>query len=337
MGGGPPREPQPQARRAAKAAPSQCVYRLRCVDTAGVPAHCLAVREDAEARWIPDGSPEYPEHLRAVPHPPALHVRGTLVRDDALAIAIVGSRQASPYGLRAAHTLARDLAARGITIVSGLARGIDTAAHRGALEAGGRTIAVLGSGHGCLYPPQNRELARQIAGAGAVLSQFAASMPPRPYHFPERNRVIAGLALGTIVVEAAEASGALITAGAAGDFGRLVFAVPGPITSPASRGTNGLLRDGATLIRDWTDVVTELPSAWRECVRAGVPPPEPRDTVAEGDETLVLASLGDDPLPIDRIIEHSGLESGRAAAALIGLEVKGWVRRAGGQRYVRWR
>ena len=288
-------------------------------------------------RWVADDDPEYPEQLRAVSHPPAVHVRGTLVRDDALAIAIVGSRKASPYGLRVATALARDLAARGVTIVSGLARGIDTAAHRGALEAGGRTLAVLGSGLDRVYPSENRELARRIAGAGAVLSQFPPGTPARPYHFPERNRVIAGLALGTVVVEAAEASGALITAGVAGDFGRLVFAVPGPITSPSSRGTNGLLRDGATLVRDWTDVVSELPSAWRDCVRADLPPPEARETAAEGDEALVLATLGDEPLPIDRIIEECRLGSGRAAAALVGLEVKGWARRTGGQRYVRWR
>jgi DNA processing protein len=291
--------------------------------------------EDASGRWIPDDSPEYPEQLRAVEHPSGLYVCGTLARDDALAIAIVGSRRASPYGLRVATTLARDLATRGFTIVSGLARGIDTAAHRGALEAGGRTLAVLGSGLDRVYPSENRNLARRIAEAGAVLSQFPPGTPPRPYHFPERNRVIAGLALGTVVVEAAEASGALITAGIAGDFGRLVFAVPGPITSLSSCGTNGLLRDGATLIRDWTDVVSELPTAWRDCVRADVPPPEPRETVTEGDEALVLASLGDEPLPIDRIIEHSGLGSGRAAAALIGLEVKGWARQMDGQRYVR--
>ena len=288
-------------------------------------------------RWIEEDGAEYPEQLRALPRPPALHVRGTLVREDALAIAIVGARKATPYGLRVATGLARDLAARGITIVSGLARGVDTAAHRGALEAGGRTIAVLGCGLDRVYPPENRDLARRIAEAGALLTQFPPGTPPLPHHFPERNRIIAGLALGTIVVEAAEASGALITAGIAGDLGRLVFAVPGPITSELSRGTNGLLRDGATLIRDWTDVVSDLPSAWRDCVRADVPPPASRDAVADGDEALVLAALGDEPLPIDRIIEQSGLESGRAAAALIGLEVKGWTRQTGGQRYVRWR
>jgi DNA processing protein len=275
-------------------------------------------------------------HLRAVDHPAWLDVRGTLLPEDALAIAIVGSRRASPYGLRVATSLSGELAARGVTIVSGLARGIDTAAHRGALDAGGRTIAVLGCGIDRVYPPENRALAERIAGAGAVLTQFPPGTPSLPYHFPIRNGVIAGLALGTVVVEAAEASGALITAGIAGDFGRLVFAVPGPTSSELSRGPHGLLRDGATLIRDWTDVVTELPSAWRDCVRADVPPASP-DAVAIGDEAIVLAALGDEPLPIDRIIEQSGLGSGRAAAALIALEVKGWARRLADQRYGRWR
>jgi DNA processing protein len=262
-----------------------------------------------------------------VDHPAWLDVRGTLLPEDALAIAIE---------LRVATSLSGELAARGVTIVSGLARGIDTAAHRGALDAGGRTIAVLGCGIDRVYPPENRALAERIAGAGAVLTQFPPGTPSLPYHFPIRNGVIAGLALGTVVVEAAEASGALITAGIAGDFGRLVFAVPGPTSSELSRGPHGLLRDGATLIRDWTDVVTELPSAWRDCVRADVPPASP-DAVAIGDEAIVLAALGDEPLPIDRIIEQSGLGSGRAAAALIALEVKGWARRLADQRYGRWR
>jgi DNA processing protein len=278
----------------------------------------------------------YPLQLRELPHPSVLYIRGEVLREDALALAIVGSRRATPYGIAVAETLARDLAARGVTIVSGLARGVDTAAHRGALEAGGRTIAVLGCGPDRVYPPENRALADRIAARGAVISQFEPGAPPLPHHFPERNKLIAALALGTVVVEAAESSGALITAGLAADFGRLTFAVPGRITCELSRGTHGLLRDGATLIRDWTDVVNEFPAVWRDCVRRDVAPVASREA-ADGDEASVLELLGEEPEQIERLIERSGLGSGRTAAALLGLEVKGWARLMPGQRYVRSR
>src|SRR5207237_1481541 len=212
------------------------------------------------------GDPRYPALLGAIPSAPALFVRGELHTDDALAVAIVGSRRATPYGIAAAERLAAELAARGVTIVSGLARGIDTAAHRGALAAGGRTIAVLGSGIQRLYPPENRPLAEEIIGRGAVVSQFAPDAEPLNYHFPARNRTLAGLALGVVVVEAAERSGALITAGLAGELGRDVFAVPGRITSPASRGANGLLKDGAKLVGHWSDIIAELSEPWRSMV-----------------------------------------------------------------------
>ena len=286
---------------------------------------------------VSPGDDGYPLHLRSVPDPPPLHVRGALLREDALAVAIVGSRRASPYGLGVAETLARDLAARGVTIVSGLARGIDTAAHRGALAAGGRTLAVLGCGLDRAYPPENRALAAEIAARGALLSQFPPGTPPLARHFPARTRIIAGLTLGTVVVEAAESSGALITAGLAGELGRLVCAVPGRTTSPLSRGTNGLIRDGATLVRDWMEVVNELPAVWRECVHvvddAVTAPP----VTLSGDERIVLDLLGEEPLPIDRLIAASQLGAGRTSAALVGLEVSGWVRQVPGQRYVRAR
>jgi len=285
---------------------------------------------------ISESSPAYPLQLRDLPHPPFLYVRGAIARDDALAVAIVGSRRATPYGLAVAERLAADLAARGVTIVSGLARGIDTAAHHGALDAGGRTIAVLGCGPDRVYPAENRALAERIAARGAVISQFGPGTPPLPHHFPERNKLIAGLALGTVVVEAAEASGALITAGLAADFGRLTFAIPGQITCELSRGTHSLLRDGATLVRDWTDIVDEFPAVWRECVRRDVAPVASREA-AEGDQARVLELLSDEPQQIERFIELSGLGSGRTAAALLELEVKGWARQVPGQRYIRWR
>ena len=182
-------------------------------------------------------------------------------------MAIVGSRRGTPYGLRMAERLGGDLGGRGVTVVSGLARGVDTAAHRGALDAGGRTLAVLGSGVDVVYPPENRGLAAEVVKAGAVVSQFPMGTAPLPYHFPARNRVIAGLTLGTVVVEAAERSGALITARLAGELGREVYAVPGNVSSAGSQGTNSLIQDGAKLVQGWEDVVAEWPREWRQALR----------------------------------------------------------------------
>src|SRR6266700_435526 len=222
----------------------------------------------AAAMCITRDEISYPANLREIPLPPErLWVRGRVEADDTLAIAIVGAREATQYGIGCAERLAADLAARGITIISGLARGIDSAAHRGALRVGGRTIAVLGSGADVIYPPENRRLAARIEGGGAVMSPFAPGTPPLAHHFPLRNRVIAGLSLGVVVVEAAERSGALITARLAAEFGREVMAVPGPVTSPASRGAHALIRDGAALVESGEDVIAELPARWRECVR----------------------------------------------------------------------
>jgi DNA processing protein len=283
---------------------------------------------------------EFPAQLRAVPETPeVLYVRGALVREDALAVAVVGARRATEYGEGVAEELGAQLAARGITVVSGLARGIDSAAHRGALRAGGRTIAVLGSGADVIYPPENRRLAALIERRGAVLSQFAPGTPPLPHHFPLRNRVIAGLALAVVVVEAAERSGALITARLAAEFGREVMAVPGRVTSPASRGTHALIRDGAALVENWGDVVAALPARWRACVTTSRFDPMPSgDRVAAGqggDEAVVLGVVGAEPTAMDVIIEKSGVSSGRAAALLLTLELEGRIRRIEGERFVR--
>jgi DNA processing protein len=279
---------------------------------------------------------DYPALLAGMPSPPELDVRGAFDPDDALAIAIVGSRAATAYGVEVAESLAGELAARGVTIVSGLARGIDTAAHRGALNAGGRTIAVLGSGIERVYPPENRPLAEKILGHGAVVSQFARDAEALPFHFPLRNRTLAGLALGVVVVEAAERSGALITAGLAADLGREVFAVPGRITSAASRGANGLLKDGAKLVGHWSDIVAELSEPWRERIAAAGPsvattaPPAP-DT----DEARLLEVLSvDEAQHIERLIARTEIDAARASAALTALELTGWARQLGGQRWV---
>jgi DNA processing protein len=224
------------------------------------------------------------------------------------------------------------LAVRGITIVSGLARGIDSAAHRGALEAGGRTIAVLGCGVDLVYPPENRRLAARIAERGAVLSQFAPGTPALAHHFPIRNRLLAALALGVVVVEAAEASGSLITAGHAGDLGREVMAMPGPAGAPSSRGAHRLIRDGAALVEGWEDVVAVLPERWRACV-ASPAAPSAGDAPADADPLLEL--LGAEPTSIEELIERSGLSASRAAARLLALELDGRVRQLPGKRFVR--
>lgn len=206
--------------------------------------------------WADDG---YPPQLRTIPDPPlALYVRGELCAGDRAAVAVVGARRASLYGLQCAARFGEELAARGITVVSGLALGIDGAAHEGALRAGGRTVAVLGGGLARLYPPQHAALAEQVAAHGAVISEYPMTMPSLPEQFPRRNRIISGLSLGVVVVEAASRSGSLITADCALEQGREVFAVPGPVMSETSRGTHRLVRQGAALVTCAEDVLDEL-------------------------------------------------------------------------------
>ena len=317
------------------------VTRERIQGKTGVAATCVA-RDEAS----------YPANLREIPLPPErLWVHGRLETNDTLAIAIVGAREATPYGLGCAERLAADLAARGITIISGLARGIDSAAHRGALRAGGRTIAVLGSGVDVIYPPENRRLALEVAERGAVVSQFPLRTPPLAGYFPARNRVIAGLSLGVVVVEAAEKSGSLITAGLAGELGREVMAVPGPLTSLMSRGAHRLIQDGAALVQGWEDVVGQLPLRFRDQVKplavpvnASGPDRLVHGQHAEGhgegeeagnDEGLfLLRVIGREPVGIDQIIERSGLAPGRASALLMTLEIEGRIRQLEGKRFV---
>jgi len=317
----------------------------------------IALDTRAAATQIALGDAAYPEHLREiVSPPPRLYVRGTLAERDALAIAIVGSRQATSYGLAVSERLAADLAARGVTIVSGLARGIDSAAHRGALRAGGRTIAVLGSGVDVIYPPENRRLARDIEEHGAVVSQFEMGTRPLPGYFPARNRVIAGLSLAVVVVEAAERSGSLITAGFAGEMGREVMAVPGPVTSVQSAGAHRLIQDGAALVQTWDDVVGMLPLRWRDHIKdastTAAPPAPLASTNAERpnhlahgqhadrhveDERQILAVLTEEPTDIDGIIERSGMSPGRTSAVLVTLELEGRIRQLEGKRFVQVR
>jgi DNA processing protein len=272
------------------------------------------------------GDPGYPGYLARIFDPPlVLYVRGRLEPEEgATSLAVVGSRAASPPGRALARRMARDLAAGGISIVSGLARGIDSAAHQGALEGGGRTIAVLGCGLDRVYPPENAKLATDVAASGAVVSEFPLGTPPLPGHFPRRNRLIAGLGRGVVVVEAAARSGALGTVRCALDEGREVMAVPGHPTSPGSEGVNALIRDGATLVRGASDVATEL-----GFTLARRDPP-----AVEGQGLLELLRPGA-PLSLEALRDRSGMAVPELLARLGALELLDRVERLPGPLFVR--
>jgi len=280
--------------------------------------------DEAGARLVPWGSDEYPQNLKFIFDPPlVLYVRGELRHGDILALALVGSRRCSHYGRGQAERLAGDLAAMGFVILSGLAFGIDASAHRGALACGGRTVAVLGSGLARLYPPEHVELAQRICHNGAVISELPMDTEPDRWNFPKRNRLIAGLSLGVIVVEAARQSGALITARWATEEGREVFAVPGSAASPLSRGPHALIRDGAHLVESADDVVEELgplPEALHTIHGGQID--DVRQLPLSPDERAVMGSLTAEPKHIDQIIEDTGLEACAVASALLMLQVK---------------
>ena len=302
----------------------------------------LARREGVAIVTLNDA--EYPPPLRDIWDPPlALYYRGSLPEAIAPAVAVVGSRRASFYGLEAAERLGYDLALRGVTVVSGLARGIDAAAHRGALKARGRTAAVLGCGLRRVYPPEHEPLAKEVAQAGAVLSEYPMQAAPLAQHFPQRNRIISGLSLGVVIVEAAPRSGALITADCALEQGREVFAVPGPITQMTSQGTHQLLKQGARLVTGVDDILEELRLTPR---LQPVEVPRQAERVEASGESAdmplgeparrVLASVPDgDPLGIDAIAGAASLPVAEVAAALSELELKLLIRQAPGKRFVR--
>ena len=302
-----------------------------------------AIDVTADARRLADagvahvGEPDsrYPEGLRHLPDPPfCLFLRGR--SDEALArlaedpvVAVVGSRRATAAGLALAHRLGADLARRGAVVVSGLAHGIDAAAHEGALAAGGCTVAVLGCGVDVPYPRRNRGLARRVADAGALVSEFWPGTPPAPWRFPARNRIVAGLAGAVAVVEAGARSGALITADFALELGRPVLAVPGWPGALASEGCNGLLRAGAGLLETADDVVAEMPEAgWRAPAAAGA-----HDMSPDGLAGLVHERLAHEPMDADALAEALGRVPGAVAGALALLEVEGLVVRGEGRRY----
>jgi DNA processing protein len=275
----------------------------------------------AGVRIITFLSPQYPKTLLEVPdHPPFLYVKGTL-RADELSVAIVGSRRASNYGATTAERLARDLSTQGITIVSGLARGIDTAAHRGALRAEGRSVGVLGCGIDIVYPRENQQIFNEIQNKGALVSEFPMGTEPRAENFPRRNRIISGISRGVLVVEAAKNSGSLITAQYALEQGREVFAIPGNINYAGSRGSHSLIKQGAKLVECVEDILEELPQA-RKAVNARVP-----DAVRELSplDAKLVTLLAPNPLHIDEIITKSALTAPEVSAILLRLELNGLI------------
>lgn len=267
--------------------------------------------------------PAYPHLLKQIPDPPPILTFLGIPDPDAPCIAIVGSRNATSYGLNTARYLGRRLAENGFCIVSGLARGIDTAAHQGALDVGGKTIAVLGSGLKKIYPKENRDLFYRIRESGALFSEFKLDTDPYPYNFPVRNRVIAGLSTGTIVVEAERKSGSLITARLAAEYNREVFAIPGSIKSRKSQGTHALLKQGAKLVENETDVMDELIQFVH--VKTAESKTEKQAPLGDANKQVIVNLLDPYPKHIDRIILESRMKSGAVSALLLELELAGRV------------
>ncbi|MGA8767200.1 MAG: DNA-processing protein DprA [Candidatus Acidiferrales bacterium] len=303
----------------------------------------LAQVQAAGCRLLTWDEPEYPARLREIyDPPPLLYVRGNIELLNRHLISVVGARRPTPYGNQMAERLSRDLADRGLVISSGLARGIDASAHKGALSsAAGATIGVLGCGIDVVYPKENKKIFEQIEQRGAIISEFPIGTFPAPQNFPIRNRIIAGMALGVVVVEGAQYSGSLITARLAMEFGREVFGVPGHVTQPSSFGPNQLIKQGAKLVTGWEDIVEELPTP----VRAELMPVE--SASHEERAALVEGSLGpterplygllsvDEAQHVDELVELSGLTSSEVLAALFDMELKGVIRQLPGKQFLK--
>jgi len=280
---------------------------------------------------IPLTHPDYPKRLLSLPDPPPwLYVKGERALLQRPMLAIVGSRNATPQGRRDAAAFAQALAAAGLVIVSGLALGIDTAAHEGAL-AGGTSVAVVGTGLDRVYPARNRDLAHRLAAHGAIVSEFALGTPPRPGQFPRRNRIISGLSLGVLVVEAALDSGSLITARLAAEQGREVFALPGSIHSPLSKGCHRLIREGAKLVECVEDILEELRWQWH----TALPLPDPAGRAGQAAVDALLELMGPDPVALDTLVNLSGLTVDTLSAMLLSLELEGRIATLPGGRYQR--
>jgi DNA processing protein len=295
-------------------------------------------RRRIDVRCILDAG--YPKRLLTIPDPPPLlYISGMLCDTDELAVAVVGARRATPAGRVVTERLAGGLATAGLTIVSGLARGADAAAHRGAIAAGGRTVAVLGCGLGRTYPPEHERLRREIEERGAVLSELWLDAPPHSGHFPRRNRIISGLSFGVVVTEAAIDSGSLITARLAAEQGREVFAVPGSVNAETSRGTHALIKEGATLVEHAQDIIDAIAPQLEPPMRARLSPlASSRKAAADhfgNHERLVYDALSYEPLTVDYLLEQTRLSVSSVMASLLSLELERRVRQLPGQRYVK--
>lgn len=277
---------------------------------------------------------QYPKNLKTIHYPPpVLYFKGTITESDKSSISIVGSRKATYYGKMVAEKLSKDLALAGLTIISGLARGIDTAAHKGTLSVNGRTIAVLGCGINHIYPPENRRLAQEIQESGAVISEFPLFTLPERQNFPRRNRVISGLSLGTVVVEAAEKSGALITADFALDQGREVFAIPGNINSPLSNGSHNLIKQGAKLVNNYQDILEEIHIALPQ--KTAEKEVAAKDISLTEEEKIIYRLITKEPVQIDEIIATSKLPAGKVSEMLLNLELKDLIKEIEGKRFIK--
>ncbi len=280
---------------------------------------------------------DYPANLKNIhSFPPLLYVKGKLHEQDKLAVGIVGSRKATTYGILVAKKLAEDLASRGITVISGMARGVDSASHRGALEMNGRTIAVLGNGIDICYPSENKDLMEKISTNGAVVSEFPLKTPPQAENFPIRNRIISGLSLGVIIVEANEKSGALITADYALQQGREVFAVPGNVTAETSRGTNRLIKQGAKLVVAVEDILEEiLPGVEMKKTVEPIVLPKTVESNLSDPERKIMSVLSGEPMHVDMIAQNTGFTTIELPQHLLNLELLGHITQLSGKRYVK--
>lgn len=307
----------------------------RSLDPSALVELCRRERIDI----VPFRDSRYPEPLRTIHDPPPiLYIQGRLLPRDAFSLAVIGTRRASAYGRRQTERLTSALARSGFSIVSGLARGIDAVAHRAALQAGGRTIAVLGSGHCRLYPPEHQSLAEQIIETdGAVLSEYPPLHESAKWTFPQRNRIISGLSLGVLVVEAPRRSGAMISARMAGEQGRDIFAVPGPIESEGSRGTHQLIRDGAYLVDSVDDILDVLGPMPQPVSLPGLAEPirHPGETALNEIEQTVLRHVGTATTALEDIVARSGLARHQVVAALGALEERRIIRRVSATSVVR--
>lgn len=292
--------------------------------------------KESGCRFIPMNHPDYPVRLKDIHDPPLyFYVKGHLDPHDSYAIALVGARRPTTYGRRVAEMLACELTAAGFTIVSGMARGIDSVAHRTALKAGGKSIGVLGCGIDIVYPGENTPLFEEMTKQGAIISEFPLGTGPEKKNFPQRNRIISGLSLGTVVVEAAERSGSLITTRFALEQGREVFAVPGDINSEMSRGTNNLIKQGAKLVTHTEDILEEFAHLLTRPLKHDIRNNSTDDKILSVDEGGVYEKITLQPKHVDQIITESGVAPQKVMQLLLGLEIKGFVEQLPGNCYVK--